>query len=475
MNDQRNPIFIESTIFNDLTPQPNNCSSTDDEFCLKWNEKSDLKIVRLDQNCEKYAWRTDLSDQPLTMVFNLEGVQLYGGAEVDNQSWPIQKKPYAAAYTTQSANSQAVLEPYWLDSKGQYIFVEQMVPLFVEHNETELRLTASNKYPFISKEKKETHLKLVVCSFENVKVAHQHAMEHLFEKPARMPDFRMVQYPIWSTWAPYKTNISEKNVLEFAKDILENGFPNSALEIDDNWETCYGSLTFDTEKFPNIKQLVTRLKEHGFRVTLWIHPFVNADCQPFFNHANQSRYLVHNDDNSVTTKWWNGEGGYVDFTNPNAAKWWADRLKQLLDDTGLDSYKFDAGESEWLPQIPVYPEADNDHPDTIVKAYVETTSKFGDMIEVRVGKGTQKISPFVRMLDRETTWTGKLSLETLIPTLLQMGIVGYPFVLPDMIGGNGYGETKLSEELYIRWLQVNTFMPALQFSLPPWSFGSRVS
>ena len=53
-----------------------------------------------------------------------------------------------------------------------------------------------------------------------------------------------------------------------------------------------------------------------------------------------------------------------------------------------------------------------------------------------------------------------------------MNMVGYPLVLPDMIAGNGYtavwGETVLpSKELFVRWLQANTFMPALQFSIVP--------
>ena len=38
---------------------------------------------------------------------------------------------------------------------------------------------------------------------------------------------------------------------------------------------------------------------------------------------------------------------------------------------------------------------------------------------------------------------------------------GYSFVLPDMIGGNGY-KGDPSRELYIRWLQVNVFMPSMQ-------------
>lgn len=60
-------------------------------------------------------------------------------------------------------------------------------------------------------------------------------------------------------------------------------------------------------------------------------------------------------------------------------------------------------------------------------------------------------------------------------------MVGYPLVLPDMIGGNGYGDEGLdgpsnmpSKEIFLRWLQANTFMPALQFSYVPWDYDSEV-
>lgn len=51
---------------------------------------------------------------------------------------------------------------------------------------------------------------------------------------------------------------------------------------------------------------------------------------------------------------------------------------------------------------------------------------------------------------------------------------GYPFVLPDMIGGNVYNGDILTKELYIRWLQATVFMPSLQFSKSPWEFDREV-
>lgn len=40
-----------------------------------------------------------------------------------------------------------------------------------------------------------------------------------------------------------------------------------------------------------------------------------------------------------------------------------------------------------------------------------------------------------------------------------------------MVGGNGYNE-KPDGELFIRWVQANTFMPSIQFSFVPWDFGN---
>ena len=45
--------------------------------------------------------------------------------------------------------------------------------------------------------------------------------------------------------------------------------------------------------------------------------------------------------------------------------------------------------------------------------------------------------------------------------------------MPDMIGGNGYKGAP-SRELYIRWLQVNVFMPSLQISYVPWLYDEEV-
>lgn len=133
------------------------------------------------------------------------------------------------------------------------------------------------------------------------------------------------------------------------------------------------------------------------------------------------------------------------------------------------------GESSWLPQLPVLSGNEYLYPDIYTTNYVEAVSQFGSYIEVRVGKRTQNVPVFVRMLDKDSKWTIDNGLQSLVTTLLQMNIAGYPFVLPDMIGGNVYGSDKVSKELFIRWLEANALMPSLQFSIVPWDFDDEVS
>jgi len=52
------------------------------------------------------------------------------------------------------------------------------------------------------------------------------------------------------------------------------------------------------------------------------------------------------------TSWWQGDSsGIIDFTNPEAVTWWITRLNDLKEATGIDSFKFDAGETNWLPDV----------------------------------------------------------------------------------------------------------------------------
>ncbi|XP_063627405.1 myogenesis-regulating glycosidase-like [Cydia splendana] len=413
------------------------------------------------------------SDLVFEDCFDFGNKQWYAGPEQKEQYWPLQHahlKKYSII--SKEDDNAAVSERYWLNSAGQYFYVHPEAPLFVDyHNslDNHICFIAEVTAPYSTR---RTHnvLKYDIWLFENAKVAHQHAVDTYLGKPSGIPDYRMIQYPVWSTWARYSREIDQDNLWAFANEIKDSGFPNAQFEIDDLWEICYGSLTVDERKLPDFKKLIQDIKGLGFRVAIWVHPFINKDCDPWYSEALENGYLVLNEEGSPDSTWWNNNGslpGYIDFTNPEAAAWYSSRLQDLIDTYDIDTLKFDAGESSWSPQIPVQDGDIDLHPGHIVQTYVREVAKFGPAIEVRSGMRTQDLPVFVRMVDKDTLWDFNNGLATLVTTLLSMNLNGYTLVLPDMIGGNGYNE-KPSKELFIRWLQANVFMPSLQYSFVPW-------
>ena len=185
-------------------------------------------------------------------------------------------------------------------------------------------------------------------------------------------------------------------------------------------------------------------------------------------------------------RWWQGIGAILDVTNPEAVTWYTQRLQRLRDTTGIDSYKFDGGEINFLPPVETSqtytPMTNGNDYNT---EYAQVVASFGNMVEMRSGYRVQRHPFFMRMLDKDSRWGWDNGLKTMVTTALQMGIAGYPFILPDMIGGNGYVDGNMDEsllstvlpdkELFIRWVELNAYLPAMQFSISPWQYDKETT
>lgn len=414
----------------------------------------------------------------VTDCLNLEPDDLnwYGGPEQKNQKYPIQKFEFTDyAYITKEESSAAIMERYWLSSRGFFILFDYDAPLFIDQNADKICFTGKKALPY--------YIHNDVFSFNyrigagiNARETHVNVINKMLGKPLGIPDERLVRYPIWNTWVQYNhwagNPINQTLVVEFANEIVKHGFKYSLLDIDDRWELCYGSMTIDKTVFPDMKALTTDLKTRGFSVALWVHPFINKNCEPHFSYARDNNLLVKSYAGSTDTSWWNSAknaAGHVDFTNPKARSWFRQRLEAIQHDEGIDIFKFDGGETTWYPEDPVLTGDELLTPSQLTRSFVEMASDFGDLLEIRTGWGTQHLKVLVRMLDFDSRWSEENGLKSLIPTLLQFNLNGYVFCLPDMIGGNQYGEDKITKQLFIRWLQASVFMPSIQFSWAPWS------
>ena len=288
--------------------------------------------------------------------------------------------------------------------------------------------------------------------------------------PVSIPPVELFRLPTWTTWARYKTEVNQDVVLKFAEEIRLHGYPYGVMEIDDRWQVHYGDISFDPARFPDPKAMVDCLHEMGFKVTMWVIPFLDKESAAFREGSDRG-YLVRQQDGSpYQVPWWQGWGGLLDATNPKAMEWFYDRLRVLQAEYGIDGFKFDAGEACFMPKDGHTFESI--HPNQYANRYVDFIGKHFDLTEVRSAWFNHRSPIFMRQWDKATSWGADNGLHSVLTGMLALGTTGYPFILPDMVGGNAY-ENQADAELMIRWTQLNALLPAIQFSLAPWDYGEE--
>ena len=96
-----------------------------------------------------------------------------------------------------------------------------------------------------------------------------------------------------------------------------------------------------------------------------------------------------------------------------------------------------------------------------LKSVAEHSSKF---IAIDTAVGVKRIDAVYKILPLQTTWT---SLQSIVPTVLSLGLIGYSAINIGSVGGSRVPGDSFQRELYIRWLQLSAFMPVVEFDSPP--------
>ena len=163
--------------------------------------------------------------------------------------------------------------------------------------------------------------------------------------------------PAWSfgLWlsTSFTTSYDEKTVNSFIDGMFERDIPVSVFHFDCFWmkEFQWCDFIWDRDVFPDPKAMLKRLKSKGLRICVWINPYI-AQKSYLFDEGMEKGYLVK-DKNSDVWQWdmWQAGMALVDFTNPDACRWYQEKLKTLLD-MGVDCFKTDFGER--IPTDAVY-------------------------------------------------------------------------------------------------------------------------
>ncbi|XHR28116.1 MAG: glycoside hydrolase family 31 protein [Chthoniobacteraceae bacterium] len=359
-----------------------------------------------------------------------------------------------AAYELRGDNWGNQAAPFLVSSAGRYVWSEEPFRFSFENQ----FLSLEGDGPFVIESRNKT-----------MKEGILDAAKQFFPPRNKIPSSLFFTQPQYNTWIELMYDQNQEDVLRYARDLLREGYPPGILMIDEGWQRYYGDWEFDPIRFPKPKELVQQLHKLGFKVMLWVVPFIVPDSRVFRELRGGGVLVKEPNGKPAIREWWNGYSAVVDLTGSEGAEWFEKQLDRLQHNYGIDGFKFDGGDT------PTYRAQDAVALPTHPNGQTEAFGRFGIKYPYNEYRACWKCGgePLVqRLRDRTHTWDQQ-GLNCIVPNMISQGMLGYPFGCPDMIGGGDYESFlqrnhRLDPELFVRSAQACALMPMMQFSAATW-------
>jgi alpha-D-xyloside xylohydrolase len=264
----------------------------------------------------------------------------------------------------------------------------------------------------------------------------------------------------------------------------KHDFPIRTIMIDSPWSTRYNDFVVDESIYPKPEEFFTDLQDRGYRVVLWITPFVNQTSKDtslgedtsYYDEALENGYLTGTGE---IIRWWKGKGGLIDYTNPDAMEWWRG-IQQPLFDLGIDGWKLDGAatysQSKVFGKFPIpyqktyegrmttreymdhyyrdeYQHGLTQNPEFITLARSQDNQSA--ILRHPEGFAPLDAAPVTWVGDQDHTWSvEEEGLEEALRDIMKSADMGYNVIGSDI---GGYGGSDIPPKLYIRWAQFSTF------------------
>ena len=393
----------------------------------------------------------------------LDGERWWGVANAYGSEMPFDSKSSFKMDLRKSGGGNQFAS-FLLSDRGRVIWCEDQTEVLIENGAVTMRTDKSGIE--------------VLESGGTLRDAFIFASSRFFPPSGKMPDALFFSSPQYNTWIELTYNQNEKDILSYAKSMLDNGLPPGVLMIDDTWQAGYGDWRFEPSRFKNPKGMVEKLHDQGFKVVLWMCPWVSMDIPAFrriawgINPNDVKGYaakggLLMDGEKPAAVRWWNGYSALLDLTHPNGREWFKEQLDGLVRDFGVDGFKFDGGSVDHYSAGYGNYDKKASSGDQVL-AYARYALEY-PVCEYRNAWRMQGLPVVERLVDKKHLWS---HLRRLVPDMIVGGLLGHPFICPDMIGGGNWAAfipgSPFDQELFVRSAQVHALCPMMQFSASPW-------
>jgi len=269
-------------------------------------------------------------------------------------------------------------------------------------------------------------------------------------RPALPPAW---SFGLWLTTS-FTTDYDEKTVTGVIEGMAERDLPLHVFHFDCFWmkEFRWCDFEWDDRQFPDPAGMLKRLKKRGLHICVWINPYIGQRSK-LFDEGMAGGYLLKRPSGDVW-QWdlWQAGMGIVDFTNPEARRWYGDELRALAG-MGVDCFKTDFGER--IPTDVVYHDGSDPFRMHNYYTYLYNRTAF-EALEETVGKGEAVLfarSATVGCQKYPVHWGGDCGstfggMAQSLRGGLSLGLSGFGFWSHDIGGFAGTPPT----DLYKRWV-----------------------
>ena len=289
--------------------------------------------------------------------------------------------------------------------------------------------------------------------------------------------------PLWSfgIWMSRMTYFSADEVNEICNRLRKEEYPCDVIHLDTGWfETDWlCEWKFNEKRFPNPAGFIQKLKQNGFRVSLWQLPYISYNAQQYAE-ADANNYIgrgirkISGSSNFSVQDF----AGTIDFTYDRATEWYKNLLRNLLE-MGVTCIKADFGEDIHLDAEYHGMDAEklhNIYPLLYHKAAYEVTKEVtGDgIIWARAGWAGSQRYPLHWGGDAAASWEG---MAGSLKGGLHLGLSGFGFWSHDVPGFHSlpnFMNSVISDDLYVRWTQFGVFTSHIRYhgshKREPWEY-----
>ena len=252
----------------------------------------------------------------------------------------------------------------------------------------------------------------------------------------------------------FTTNYDEKTVNSFVDGMFDRKIPLSVFHFDCFWMKDFNwcDFTWDSRVFPDPEGMLKRLKAKGLKICVWINSYVGQESSMFKEGVEGGYFLKRPNGDVWQWDMWQPGMALVDFTNPDACKWFQSKLEVLLD-MGVDCFKTDFGERIPTEDIMYF---DGSDPKKMHNYYTYLYNKcVYELLERKRGKGEAVL--FARSATAGgqkfpvhwggDCWSDYESMEESLRGGLSLCMSGFGFWSHD-IGGF---ESTSTPDVYKRW------------------------